>query len=477
MKKGHMKIRSFSGAVAMIFLLAGVGQAAEKPGGKLSIRTDRDTYRVGDMMKLTIAFDNVKNPFGPYAHQDSFVSFPEITLGGIPVERVPLYRLKRSLMSPANGKDNPFIKGEGEINVAWLIERKTWRDETTGEVIYDGVGIEAGWTSMGTYLYMLEKVPGEYGITLNWVINPGINRADYNVDLDRTDARTSNTITVKILPGQGGAARGTGVTASAEPKSMRKYWEYWVMPDRDMIFYPDKVIKFMGLKSGEKVADIGAGSGYFTFKFAKVVGPEGRVYAIDNQFPPELDAFMRERISDPEDNPYHNVDIIKNSRESTGLAPKSVDVAFMCLDAILLIRPRDIVYPSVKESYDIQLRMVSSVFNSMKPGGRLVVIDLIHDPAYDKLEKQAGMSYPNRLYFQAYDLEDVKRNFAKAGFRFVESSDMYMNEEHEKNMAAFRNTKMYDEMGPSQRFFQGRKMFLFLFEKPEDGSMLPEKRK
>ena len=41
------------------------------------------------------------------------------------------------------------------------------------------------------------------------------------------------------------------------------------------------LLKLLKLKQGEKIADVGSGPGYFTFKFAKMVGPEGRVYAID----------------------------------------------------------------------------------------------------------------------------------------------------------------------------------------------------
>ena len=44
---------------------------------------------------------------------------------------------------------------------------------------------------------------------------------------------------------------------------------------------PDQIIDVIGLKSGQTIADIGAGGGYFTLRFAEVVGRKGKVYAID----------------------------------------------------------------------------------------------------------------------------------------------------------------------------------------------------
>lgn len=44
---------------------------------------------------------------------------------------------------------------------------------------------------------------------------------------------------------------------------------------------PDEIIQVLGLKPGDFVADIGAGGGYFTLKFAEIVGEMGRVYAVD----------------------------------------------------------------------------------------------------------------------------------------------------------------------------------------------------
>jgi len=52
-------------------------------------------------------------------------------------------------------------------------------------------------------------------------------------------------------------------------------------PKRDEYQKPHKVIMALDLKPGEALADIGAGSGYFTFRLARHVGDAGRVYAVD----------------------------------------------------------------------------------------------------------------------------------------------------------------------------------------------------
>jgi ubiquinone/menaquinone biosynthesis C-methylase UbiE len=51
--------------------------------------------------------------------------------------------------------------------------------------------------------------------------------------------------------------------------------------DRDSWQKPDEVIALLEIREGAQLADVGAGSGYFTFRFAEVVGPSGRIYAVD----------------------------------------------------------------------------------------------------------------------------------------------------------------------------------------------------
>jgi predicted methyltransferase len=54
-------------------------------------------------------------------------------------------------------------------------------------------------------------------------------------------------------------------------------------PDRDLWQRPDLIMDAMGIADGSVVADIGAGSGWFTIRLARRVGPQGLVYAEDVQ--------------------------------------------------------------------------------------------------------------------------------------------------------------------------------------------------
>ena len=60
-----------------------------------------------------------------------------------------------------------------------------------------------------------------------------------------------------------------------------KRWAYGEGPSRDAWQFPDRVIQSLDIEPGDRVADLGAGDGYFTFRLAEAVGPSGIVYAVD----------------------------------------------------------------------------------------------------------------------------------------------------------------------------------------------------
>jgi predicted methyltransferase len=80
---------------------------------------------------------------------------------------------------------------------------------------------------------------------------------------------------------------GTG-EAEREPAPVMSYLgaEWLERPERDAEQQPDKVLEAMGLRAGDHVADIGAGTGYFTRRIARITGPTGRAYAVEIQ--PEM---------------------------------------------------------------------------------------------------------------------------------------------------------------------------------------------
>ncbi|MDD4956416.1 MAG: methyltransferase domain-containing protein [Candidatus Omnitrophica bacterium] len=255
------------------------------------------------------------------------------------------------------------------------------------------------------------------------------------------------------------------IQGDREVENAYRYWEYWVMPDRDMVFYPEKAVSLLALGQGDVVADVGAGAGYFTFPLARAVGPAGRVYAVDIRWPYDLKNYFEERMSDRKANPYDNITLVKNEVRDITLPENSVDMAFFLLSAIFLFDPNDEALPyDLRSTFNDQRIFMKSVYKALKPGGRIAVIDLVDDPRQEEISMPGGSAYG--MLVIARDLDIVKRNFESIGLRFVEEQDLYLSAEHGRQMGRFKDTDMYRMMSEKQRFFHGRYMFFFIFEKP-----------
>lgn len=79
-----------------------------------------------------------------------------------------------------------------------------------------------------------------------------------------------------------------GVGAFGQVPSQRQYSDraqqdihFHLDPKRDEWQKPDEVVRKLQLRSGDAVADLGSGPGYFTLRLAQAVGPAGKVYAVD----------------------------------------------------------------------------------------------------------------------------------------------------------------------------------------------------
>jgi len=125
-------------------------------------------------------------------------------------------------------------------------------------------------------------------------------------------------------------------------------------PEREREERTDLLLDALPLQPDSVVADIGAGSGYFSLRIAPRL-PEGRVLAVDIQ--PEMLAIIGDRASDAG---IDNIDLVLAEERSPGLTPRTVDVAFM-VDAY--------------HEFEWPREVMQSLYAAMRPGGSVVLIE------------------------------------------------------------------------------------------------------
>lgn len=126
-------------------------------------------------------------------------------------------------------------------------------------------------------------------------------------------------------------------------------------PEREAEEAPSMLIQALGLKPGQVVADVGAGSGYITFMMAPKVAPKGKVLAVDIQ--PEMLEILRKRSRERK---ISNVVPVLGTITDPKLPAGGVDL-------ILMVD----VYHEFSHPYE----MTASMIRALKPGGRLVFVE------------------------------------------------------------------------------------------------------
>ena len=126
-------------------------------------------------------------------------------------------------------------------------------------------------------------------------------------------------------------------------------------PEREEEENPAKLLKALDLKPGQTVVDLGAGSGYYTFRMAPLVGPDGKVIAVDIQ--PEMLAIIKEKAKKQK---VSNIELVLGTEKDPKLPKESVDLIMM-VD----------VYHEFEHPHEMAEKMVES----LKPGGKLVFVE------------------------------------------------------------------------------------------------------
>jgi SAM-dependent methyltransferase len=160
-------------------------------------------------------------------------------------------------------------------------------------------------------------------------------------------------------------------------------------PKRDEWQKPHEVIQALALKPDALIADIGAGTGYFSVRFAHMA-PEGRIYGVDTE--PGMVKYLAERAKRMG---LQNVFPIAAAPDDPRL-PEKVDLIFM-VDVFHHIDNRD--------SY------LRRLHDALKPGGRIAIIDFRMDSPHGP-PRQARLTP-----------EGVKAELTAAGYALIQQHD------------------------------------------------------
>ena len=136
---------------------------------------------------------------------------------------------------------------------------------------------------------------------------------------------------------------------------MSHYGIDWLeRPERDIEENTSLLLKNLNLQTGMQIADIVAGSGYYTMLLSKSIG-NGKVYAVDVE--PQMILYLNERIKEEK---LTNIVTVQGSETNVALPPSSIDM-------MLLVD----VYHEFSFPYEMGL----SMFNALKPNGKLVLVE------------------------------------------------------------------------------------------------------
>jgi ubiquinone/menaquinone biosynthesis C-methylase UbiE len=151
------------------------------------------------------------------------------------------------------------------------------------------------------------------------------------------------------------------------------------------------IVKAAGITPGMAVADVGAGTGLFTFLFAQAAGPRGEVYAVDiiPKFVAHIEAEARRRQAS-------NVVPVLGGERSLSLPEGSVDLIFLC---------------DTYHHFEYPRSMNASMLRALRPGGTLLLIDFHRVPG----KTAAGVLAHVRAGQEVFTAELVAAGFVRVG--------------------------------------------------------------
>jgi ubiquinone/menaquinone biosynthesis C-methylase UbiE len=157
---------------------------------------------------------------------------------------------------------------------------------------------------------------------------------------------------------------------------------------REVYKFRKKIVAAVGIKKGDAVADIGAGTGLFTFLFSKAVGNKGQVFAVD--ISKNFLAHLEQKATAEK---RTNIKTVEGGPESPNLEPASVDRIFIC---------------DTYHHFEKPMPMLKAMLAALKPKGQLVLVEF---------KREEGVSNEWTLKHVRAGEKQTLAEFTEAGFK------------------------------------------------------------
>jgi len=169
-------------------------------------------------------------------------------------------------------------------------------------------------------------------------------------------------------------------------------------PDRADDERTDLLLENLPIETGDNVADIGAGTGYFSLPMAQMVGNEGTVYAVDIQ--PEMLSIIESRSAEQG---IGNITRVLADTDDPRLPPDSIDM---------------VLFVDAYHEFEFPREVMTSIYDSLVAGGQIILIEYRAEDPRVPIKRLHKMSE-----------RQARKEMEAAGFRFVHNLD-FLPQQH-----------------------------------------------
>ena len=153
----------------------------------------------------------------------------------------------------------------------------------------------------------------------------------------------------------------------------------------------EKVVQSLVIRPGDRIADLGSGGGYFTFRLSQAVGSTGRVYAVD------VDKDMLEDLGERANKDgYRNIEKVLAKYDNPSLPESSVDLIFTS---------------NVYHHIEARAKYFADAAKYLRPGGRIAIVDF------------NGKHWSATFVGHYTPVELIKQEMDEAGYRLEREFD------------------------------------------------------